>query len=155
LINYVLRQTSGRDILVQEIRLSEDHEDSISAYYSLVPAPCSPPHFAYNLEMEKAAVNIEASTAKVNKSEKTFSVQNRLNHLLDELVEDLSSFLGSSDVRTALNEATRKRVEETYLCWEKVYLNGDGEQVALEITKTRQRFLTILHDFMVAIFSGT
>ena len=71
------------------------------------------------------------------------------------MVEDLSSFLGSSDVRTALNEATKKRVEEAYLCWEKVYLNGDGEQVALEITKTRQRCLTILHDFMVAIFSGT
>ena len=135
--------------------VQETRYQRIVLVHIIVSCRAHRPHSAYNLEMEKAAVNIEASTAKVNKSEKTFSVQNRLNHLLDELVEDLSSFLGSSDVRTALNEATKKRVEETYLCWEKVYLNGDGEQVALVITKTRQRCLTILHDFMVAIFSGT
>ena len=73
--------------------------------------------------------------------------------LLKELTERCSC-PSNNFTDHAWNRATSDLVEKIYLCWEKLYLNGEGEHLASEIAGSKPEFLHALHTFVVSIFSG-
>ena len=51
-------------------------------------------------------------------------------------------------------KTTSGAIDKLYQCWEKIYFNGDGEQLASKIVDAKPEFLHALHGFMVTILSG-